>query len=181
MKHRAKRQFLPGPSGVSFILVILVILMLVVFAVLSLTTALRDYDDSERAAEKTTAYYEANNQANEILRRVDEALTQNDSVEETLKELKSDSDLTTVSEEASGESSVLTVIEGEEMDEALTDAGYMAEVSYVVTINSSQELSVTLGIRENEDGEGTYQILSWKEQSADSWEGDDSLSVWGNE
>ncbi len=183
MKHKAGRHILPGPSGISFILVILVILMLVVFAVLSLATALRDYEDSMRAAEKTTAYYEANNQAYEILREVDEALTGSACTEETLTGGSSEKESVSVEEalEALKEIPDLTVARGDEMDEALAQAGYIAEVSYAVAINSSQELSVTLGIREDENGAGVYQICGWKESAIDSWEGDDSLSVWGNE
>ena len=50
--------------GTALLLVVLTSLCLIVFAALSLSSALRDYGYSEKIAEKTKAYYEADSKAN---------------------------------------------------------------------------------------------------------------------
>lgn len=70
LKHRSYPGF---QFGSSLILVILTTLSLVVLAVLSLSTALQDYKYSKLLAEQTTAYYEANNDAYQILEQIDTA------------------------------------------------------------------------------------------------------------
>lgn len=61
--------------GTSLILVTFVLLCLVAFAALSFTTANSDYELSKQTADKTTAYYEAVNIAEEQLADIDRALT----------------------------------------------------------------------------------------------------------
>lgn len=59
--------------GSSSILIIIVILCLVCFAGLSIVSAAADYKLSGKLAERTTAYYEASNQANRQLAELDKA------------------------------------------------------------------------------------------------------------
>jgi Na+-transporting methylmalonyl-CoA/oxaloacetate decarboxylase gamma subunit len=56
--------------GVASIIAILVILVLIVFAALSITTAKADLNLSEKTAEMTTGYYEADSRAEEMLAEV---------------------------------------------------------------------------------------------------------------
>ena len=65
---KRKRELYPGfQIGTSLLLVILTSLCLLVFAALSLSSAIRDYKYSEKIAEKTSCYYEADGKANELL------------------------------------------------------------------------------------------------------------------
>lgn len=63
-----KKSFpLPLNVGTSFLLVIFTILCMVIFGVLSLSSALKDLTCSRQNASRTAAYYDACNQAEEIL------------------------------------------------------------------------------------------------------------------
>ena len=65
---KPKRKLYPGfQMGTSLLLVILTTLCLMVFSALSLSSALRDYEYSEKIAEKAILYYEADSKANELL------------------------------------------------------------------------------------------------------------------
>lgn len=61
--------------GASSILIIIVILCLVCFAGLSMSSANADYRLSQKLAERTTAYYEAGNEAQLVLARLSEELS----------------------------------------------------------------------------------------------------------
>lgn len=63
-----------GGIGSSSILVIFVILCLVSFATLSIVSANADYKLSTKILDRTTAYYEAQNQAEESLAQLDNSL-----------------------------------------------------------------------------------------------------------
>lgn len=63
---KKKREFTLN-VGISSILFIFVILCLVSFAVLSLSSAMSDYKLSKRIVENTTGYYQACNEAEELL------------------------------------------------------------------------------------------------------------------
>lgn len=60
--------------GISSILFIFVILCLVSFAILSLSSAMSDWKLTGRVADNNTAYYEACNQAEELLEGLDRTL-----------------------------------------------------------------------------------------------------------
>ena len=66
-----KTSYPPINIGTSFLLVIFIILCMVIFAVLSLSGALKDYEYSSQNAERTAAYYEACNQAEEIRAQIE--------------------------------------------------------------------------------------------------------------
>lgn len=69
-----KQSYPPLQIGTSFMLVIFIILCMVVFAVLSLSTAQKDYEYSQKNAIRTTEFYEANNLAEEQLAEIDSQL-----------------------------------------------------------------------------------------------------------
>ncbi len=76
-----KTSYPPIHIGTSFLLVIFIILCMIIFSVLSLSSALQDYQASLEHAARTTAYYEACNQA-EALRA---QLASEDHTEETIE------------------------------------------------------------------------------------------------
>ncbi|MDD3402354.1 MAG: hypothetical protein PHQ72_03205 [Hespellia sp.] len=66
--NKERRSYPVIHIGTSFLLVIFIVLCLVIFAVLSLSSALRDQNYVEKEAARQTAYYEANAAAQEKLR-----------------------------------------------------------------------------------------------------------------
>lgn len=76
-----KAVYPPINIGTSFMLVIFILLCMVIFAVLSLSSVLKDYDYSKRKAERTTAYYEACNEAEEIYAKIEMENHAEDSIE----------------------------------------------------------------------------------------------------
>lgn len=80
MKEK-KSSYPPINMGTSFMLVIFILLCMVIFAILSLSSALRDYDYSKQIADRTTAYYEACNEAEEIYANIEAEGHTEDSIE----------------------------------------------------------------------------------------------------
>ncbi len=72
--HSSKLSFSTG-IGSSSILVIFVILCLVSFATLSIVSANADFKLSKKVLDRTAVYYEAANQAEEALAKLDETLS----------------------------------------------------------------------------------------------------------
>ena len=75
-----KATYPPINIGTSFMLVIFILLCMVIFAVLSLSSALKDYDYAKQKANRTTAYYEACNEAEEIYAKIEEENHREDSI-----------------------------------------------------------------------------------------------------
>ena len=79
--------------GTSSILLIFVLLCMITFAVLSLVSARSDYRLSQKNAEHTRDYYEAENKANDILLTIDQCLEEQytlyGNTEEYLQHVKS--------------------------------------------------------------------------------------------
>ena len=65
-----KFSYPPVQIGASFMLLIFVILCMVTFAVLSLSTSMKDYEYSVKNSERTIQYYTANNIAEEKLAEI---------------------------------------------------------------------------------------------------------------
>lgn len=80
-----KFSYPPLQIGTSFMLLIFVILCMVTFAVLSLSSSMKDYEYSMKNAERTTEYYESCNQAEEKLAQIDEDLKNNVVSDEIIK------------------------------------------------------------------------------------------------
>lgn len=142
-KKETPRPRIASPFGYSFLLVVLLILTFLLFAVLSLSSSLRDYKYSQRAADKMSAYYEACNKANDVLAEIDSILQEAENKELALKEI---ADLPEVKEAAD------TVI-------------------FCVPETDTQELRVKLSLTEEADTEAEgmleWSILEWKETATD--------------
>lgn len=70
-----KTSYPPVNMGLSLMLVVFIILCMVVLSVLSLSTALKDYDYSAQNAKNTIEYYEACNKAELELQKLNETLS----------------------------------------------------------------------------------------------------------
>ncbi|HCJ76778.1 MAG TPA: hypothetical protein DHV88_10445 [Roseburia sp.] len=138
-----RRPRIASPFGYSFLLVVVLILTFLLFAVLSLSSSLRDYKYSERAADKMSAYYEAYNKAEDVLSEIDSILQQAENKDMALQEI---SGLPEVKDAAD-------------------------TVTFCVPETDTQELCVKLSITEEADGKTgemlEWSILEWKETATD--------------
>lgn len=152
-----KVSYPPFNIATSFMLVIFIILCMVIFAVLSLSNAVKDYNYSEKNAARTTAYYEANNQAEEMLAKIDGILGEQRSVDETIAKLETIDGLTLSLDETS-----TTLL-----------------IEYNIPINDSETL--TVNIEADSGSLGSFKITSWQQHSTTEWTGDQSLPILGSE
>lgn len=79
-----KTSYPPINIGTSFMLVVFIIICMVIFSALSLSSALKDYDSSQKAAERTRNYYNACNQAEEIRAEIESQTATQDMIEYTV-------------------------------------------------------------------------------------------------
>lgn len=80
-----KFSYPPLQIGTSFMLLIFIILSMVTFAVLSLSSSMKDYEYSQKNAQRTTEYYAASNLAEEKLAEFDTAIKNNEIPNETIE------------------------------------------------------------------------------------------------
>lgn len=80
-----KTSYPPVTIGVSFMLVIFLILSMVIFAVLSFSTAQKDYNYSQKYAALTTEYYTASAKAEEKLAEIDQEIKNGEITESTIE------------------------------------------------------------------------------------------------
>ena len=153
----SKRKYPTINIGSSSMLVVFIILCLVTFSVLSVASANNDRKYSEKIADRTTAYYEASNKAEELLSQIDDKLKQ-------VYEQYNAGYLSQVPD-------VLTSIDG-------IDTSDFPSVSFSVPINDTQTLSVSLLIQIPEkEGDTFYTVTSWKEISTEVWNGDEPMNL----
>lgn len=129
--------------GTSSILVTFVLLCLVTFAALSYLSASSDYKLSQQTAQRTTDFYKANEIAEIKLQDIDS----------TLKAADYTGDL--------GE-----ILAGK--DVTIDTTGSRPEISYDVTVSTTQSLHVALLLTE----EKQLQIAKWQTVNADTWNND---------
>ena len=157
MTKNKKNSYPPVNLGTSFMLVIFIILCMVIFSVLSLSSAIKDQNYSIKNAERTLAYYNANNKAEEYLAQIDHILSDTDSFDALKDKLLKMNDNHTFSWNT-------------ENDETL---------QYYVPINESEVLEVVLTIHPQK--ETNYTILTWKQCSISEWNGDTTLHIFGSD
>ena len=141
---RNKRKSYGVNIGSSSILLIFVILCLVSFAVLSIVSAQTDYKLSCKLAERTTKYYEANNEVESYLR----------DLQASLEKIYEDSATA---------------------DDYFALAGH--DTTFSIQLSEQQMLNVHLTILYPGDGNGYYEINTWKVETQDTLELDDTLPV----
>ncbi len=143
--------------GTSSLVVIFVILALTVFAVLSLTGVLADDRLSDRAAEWTTAYYEADSKAEDMLKDINQA----------------------IDAQKSGVAGSTEDIDSKLND--ITGGGYDSQkgrISFRLPINEKVVLGVELELLDTPKDGKYYRILKWQEVFVGEYEIDDDMPVW---
>ena len=99
--------------GITSFVLIFVMLCLLTFSVLSLATARADLRLSQRSADRTTAYYDAENRANDILLEIISCM------EDCLSETGDDTDMEEGADAASFYTSVRDSLEGQNASHSL--------------------------------------------------------------
>ena len=148
-------------AGLSTLLLVFVMLCLIVFSVLSLSTARADLEMSQKVADRTKAYYQAQGRASERLKAIDAVLARQ--YNETDKKASYLQGAQTALQQD------LTVTEMEN--------GQGLLCVYTEPINETQQLRVELQITEPENEEAYVQILSWEAEQIEDWNGDTGLPV----
>lgn len=155
MKYK-RNSYPPINIGTSFMVVIFIILSMVIFAVLSLSSALKDSDYSEKKAARTLAYYEANNQAEERLADIDTILGRTTSQNALIQKLQALEDVTVTPFTGSTE----------------------LKIVYTIPIDDNEVLQVILSTQAN-DGHN-YTIQSWTQLTVTEWTSNPNLPVLGS-
>ena len=153
-----KKQSSFSSIGITSLVLIFVMLCLLTFSVLSLVTARADLRLSQKNAERTSAYYYAENRANDVLL----------SVISCIEEYKDSPDASVfyqkLRERLDGQNGIL-----------FTGAD---SLEYEVLLDKEQLLSVSLEISyETYDDGSHYRILAWNTVSTHEWESDGSLPL----
>lgn len=165
-----KTSYPPVNLGTSLMLVVFIILCMIVFAVLSLSGALKDLAFSETLASRTNSWYEANNQAEEILADIDRILSGPDSEEAKLQKLQAIEGLTIT----------MDVPENQPYTVDTTDTLVSSiELSYTIPIDDNEVLQVELSTTPQK--KHPYTITSWQQLSIQEWNGNETLPVLGSE
>lgn len=144
--------------GITSIVLIFVMFCLLTFAVLSLVSARADLRLSQKSADRTTAYYDAENRAADVL------FTVSDCLESHL--------------DSADESAFLTAVRGDlegTDDITFTDDSHLA---YSVSLGEEQLLTVSLTLSYTPFDDGNYyRIDSWRTVSTHEWTPDTNLPV----
>ena len=153
-----KKQSSFSSIGITSLVLIFVMLCLLTFSVLSLVTARADLRLSQKNAERTSAYYDAENRANDVLL----------SVISCIEEYKDSPDASVFyqkfRERLDGQNGIL-----------FTGAD---SLEYEVLLDKEQLLSVSLEISyETYDDGSHYRILAWNTVSTHEWESDGGLPL----
>ena len=148
--------------GTSSILVIFILLSLVTFASLSFLSARSDYLLSQKIADRTSAYYEADTKAAYYLANVEGILSKQYALydnqkdyEAALKDMFSDNDAFTIDTTASP-----------------------AIISYTMAISDTQNLYVELEVNyPSSQDDALYHIITWRTFSTVDWQPENTLNL----
>lgn len=150
--------------GSASMLVIFIVLCLVTFATLSLASASSDYNFSKKISSRTTDYYEASNQASEILQQIDNILS--DAYTNSRGSYFTSASNTLASLSINGITTDFTLSK--------------PTIAYSVKINDSQALNVTLILTSPiAKGAPYYHISTWQVVSTATWHGNNKLNLLG--
>lgn len=172
MKKKTSRPLLT--AGTSTLLLIFLSLCLLTFAVLSLLSARADRNLSRKAADRTTAYYEACNQAENRIGEIDgilEKIWKNTEGEEMyFQEIEIHFEDAENSESETGNSITGNSIYS--WDSA------SRTLSFSVPLADTQVLAVSLTLRYPEVGGTFYTVTSWKTVNTADWTPDTRQNVY---
>ena len=155
MKKKTSRPLLT--TGTSTLLLIFVSLCLLTFAVLSFLSARADQNLSRKTAERTSAYYEACNQAEDRLGETDRMLEK-------------------LWQETANEKAYFQAVRETFEDMDFDEESRM--LSFSVPLTDTQVLTVTLKLRTPESGSTFYTITGWKTINTAGWTADTRQNVY---
>ena len=155
MKIKTSRPLLT--TGTSTLLLIFVSLCLLTFAVLSFLSARADQNLSRKTAERTSAYYEACNQAEDRLGEADQMLEK-------------------IWQETANEKAYFQAVRETFEDMDFDEESRM--LSFSVPLTDTQVLTVTLKLRTPESGSTFYTISGWKTVNTAEWTADTRQNVY---
>lgn len=155
MKKKTSRPLLT--TGTSTLLLIFVSLCLLTFAVLSFLSARADQNLSRKTAERTSAYYEACNQAEDRLGEADQMLEK-------------------LWQETANEKAYFQAVRETFEDMDFDEESRM--LSFSVPLTDTQVLTVTLKLRTPESGSTFYTISGWKTVNTAEWTADTRQNVY---
>ena len=155
MKKKTSRPLLT--TGTSTLLLIFVSLCLLTFAVLSFLSARADQNLSRKTAERTSAYYEACNQAEDRLGEADQMLEK-------------------IWQETANEKAYFQAVRETFEDMDFDEESHM--LSFSVPLADTQVLTVTLKLRMPESGSTFYTISGWKTVNTAGWTADTRQNVY---
>lgn len=155
MKKKTSRPLLT--TGTSTLLLIFVSLCLLTFAVLSFLGARADQNLSRKTAERTSAYYEACNQAEDRLGEADQMLEK-------------------IWQETANEKAYFQAVRETFEDMDFDEESRM--LSFSVPLTDTQVLTVTLKLRTPESGSTFYTITGWKTINTAGWTADTRQNVY---
>ena len=155
MKKTTSRPLLT--TGTSTLLLIFVSLCLLTFAVLSFLSARADQNLSRKTAERTSAYYEACNQAEDRLGEADQTLEK-------------------IWQETANEKAYFQAVRKTFEDMDFDEESRM--LSFSVPLTDTQVLTVTLKLRTPESGSTFYTISGWKTVNTAGWTADTRQNVY---
>lgn len=155
MKKKTSRPLLT--TGTSTLLLIFVSLCLLTFAVLSFLSARADQNLSRKTAERTSAYYEACNQAEDRLGETDRMLEK-------------------IWQETANEKAYFQAVRETFEDMDFDEENRM--LSFSVPLTDTQVLTVTLKLRTPESGSTFYTISGWKTVNTAGWTADTRQNVY---
>lgn len=155
MKKKTSRPLLT--TGTSTLLLIFVSLCLLTFAVLSFLSARADQNLSRKTAERTSAYYEACNQAEDRLGEADRMLEK-------------------LWQETANEKAYFQAVRETFEDMNFDEKSRM--LSFSVPLTDTQVLAVTLKLRMPESGSTFYTISGWKTINTAGWTADTRQNVY---
>ena len=143
-------------SGISLMVLIFLSLCLITFSLLSLSGATADETLSQKAADRTTEYYEAVTAANQLLAKIDMELAG------YLKET---------------ESAYLEACA--DISNALPDVSWEdGKILFSVPVNDKQILQVELTVAyPRNESDTLYQITAWETVNTGEWTADRSQNV----
>ena len=155
MKKKTSRPLLT--TGTSTLLLIFVSLCLLTFAVLSFLSARADQNLSRKTAERTSAYYEACNQAEDRLGEADQMLEK-------------------IWQETANEKAYFQAVRETFEDMDVDEESRM--LSFSVPLTDTQVLTVTLKLLTPESGSTFYTISGWKTVNTAGWTADTRQNVY---
>lgn len=158
MKER-KMPFLG--IGAASIVLVLAVVCLSVFATLTLSSAKGDYTLSKKNLDRTAAYYEASNAANEQIGTIDEKLWK------FYKKSKNKKDY------------MKKVRRSFSRMKGISYNNKEKTIEFQQTMTGKQQLSVKLQIcYPKKKDDPCYEVVKWKKEAVGTWKKDDSLPVY---